>query len=162
MTEKKFTFGSAVKESITTKSAGFYVGAVGAVFALVQVFAFIGVDEALYSAGVIPLAVVGVVLFCLLSLLRVTSGIAPVALMLFDFLSFCAFAKGEGLIDYFSTQFFDGVSLAKILSLGFSVYGSILFMVLSFIAASVAVYLPQNKKPQTFSAEQTDVGGESL
>ena len=161
MTEKRFTF-AAVRDSVATKSAGFYVGVVGAVFAAVQVFAYIGVDEALYSSGVIPLAVTGIALFCLLSLLRVTSGIAPVALMLFDFLSFCAFAKGEGLIDYFSTQFFDGVSLSKILSLGFSVYGSILFMVLSFVAASVAMYLPQNKPCQTVSARQTDVGGESL
>lgn len=162
MTEKKFTFVSAVKDSITTKSAGFYLGAVGAVFALVQVFAYIGVDEALYSAGVIPFAVVGVVLFCLMSLLRVTSSIAPVALMLFDFLSFCTFAKGEGLIDYFSTQFFDGVSLAKILSLGFSVYGSILFMVLSFVAASVAVYLPQNKTRQSTLTQTAESGSEKL
>jgi hypothetical protein len=65
--------------------------------------------------------------------------------MISSFLCITAFIKAEGIIDYLSTQFFDGFSMEKLFSLPFPVWFSMFSFVLSFIIASVAIYLPQNR-----------------
>lgn len=138
-----------IKQTILNKGAGFYVGAAAWLLTLIHTITYSGVSGDIYSGAVIAAGVVGIILFPALSLFKRTSGLAPIVLMICDFMCLMCAAGADGIIDYLSTQFFDGFSAAKIFSLPFAVWFSVLSFVISFILASVAIYLPQAKKNAT-------------
>lgn len=136
---------------IKNKSYGFYVGVAALIFTIIQLITYSMVPNSLYNWVVILYSVLGIVLFIGCSLYRPISFLAPIFLMIFDFLSLIGFAQGDGIIDYFSTAFFSGVSIDAFFSMDAGVYLSIIFIVLSFIVSSVSVYLRQEKKVKQIS-----------
>ena len=135
-----------IKENFTTKRYGFYVGLASFVLMIALVCIYAGIDKTLFNSNVILFAVLGIVLYVICSLFKQTATLSQVVLMIFSFLTFCAFASTDGMVDYLSTQFFDGISFAKLMSLDSNFLFSALLMLLNCIVASVALYLPQNKK----------------
>ena len=137
--------GREIKRTLCTKRAGFYVGAAAWVLTLAHTFTYTAVPKELFNGSVILCSVLGLVLFAALSLFTKTSSLAPIALMVCDFLCITSFAAADGIVDYFSTQFFDGFSLSKLFALPMPVWFSILSFVISFLLSLVAIFLPQNK-----------------
>lgn len=135
-----------IKENFTTKRFGFYVGLAAFILMIALLIAYSGIDKTLFNSNVILFVVLGIVLYIVFSVFKQTALLAQVSLMVFSFLSFCAFASTDGMVDYLSTQFFDGISFAKLMSLDSNFLFSALLMLLTFIVASVAMYMPQNKK----------------
>lgn len=135
-----------IKENFTTKRFGFYVGLAAFILMIALLIVYSGIDKTLFNSNVILFVVLGIVLYIVLSVFKQTALLAQVSLMVFSFLSFCAFASTDGMVDYLSTQFFDGISFAKLMSLDSNFLFSALLMLLTFIVASVAMYMPQNKK----------------
>lgn len=150
MAEKSNNFlqvvGGEIKQSVLSKSYGCFVALAACVLTLAQTFAYPFVSGELFSAGVIVSSVLGVILFVALSLFKKTSRLAPIALMICDFLALIAFAGADGIVDVFSTLFFDGFSIGKIFRLPVAEWFCVLSFILAFVISSVAVYLPQNKK----------------
>lgn len=138
--------GSEITENLKGKRSGCFVGLVACVLTIVLAFVYANVSRGIYNGAVIGYAVAGALLFLVLSLFRQTSQIAAVLLMTFDFLCLIGLAMSEGLVDYFSTQFFEGFSVAKFFELPAADWASILLIVLSLVLSSVAMYLPQNRK----------------
>lgn len=134
-----------IKQNFTTKRYGFYVGLASFVLMIVLVCVYAGIDKTLYNSNVLLFALLGIGLYIICSLFKQTATLSQVVLMVFSFLTFCAFASTDGMVDYLSTQFFDGISLKKIFSLDFNFLFSAILMLVSFIASSVAMYMPQNK-----------------
>ena len=135
-----------IKENFTTKRYGFYVGLASFVLMIALVCIYAGIDKTLFNSNVILFAVLGIVLYVICSLFKQTATLSQVVLMIFSFLTFCAFASTDGMVDYLSTQFFDGISFEKIFILNFNFLFSAILMLVSFIVSSVAMYMPQNKK----------------
>lgn len=150
MSENKFvtvtkTIWNEIKQSLLTKWIGFYVALAAFILTMAHTFAYSAISKTIYNNQVIIFSVLGILAFALFSLYRRTSLLAPISLMISSFLCITAFIKAEGIIDYLSTQFFDGFSMEKLFSLPFPVWFSMFSFVLSFIIASVAIYLPQNR-----------------
>lgn len=135
-----------IKENFTTKRFGFYVGLAAFILMIALLIVYSGIDKTLFNSNVILFVVLGIVLYIVLSVFKQTALLAQVSLMVFSFLSFCAFASTDGMVDYLSTLFFDGISFSKLMSLDSNFLFSALLMLLTFIVASVAMYMPQNKK----------------
>ncbi len=133
-----------IKESILTKWIGCFVASVAAVLSIIQAITYSGVAAADFNVNAVVFSLLGAALFVLLSLSRKTSSLAPVALMICDFVALLSFVGV--IIDYFSTLFFDGFSMDKLFSQEAAYSFSTVSFVLSTIIASVAVYLPQNRK----------------
>lgn len=151
--------------AIKTKWIGFYVAAVAWVLTFVQMITYSqigGIEEGLFSAGVIISCVCGLLFFVMFSLLRKTSPLAPIILMICDLLCLMFFVGASGFQDYFSTQFFDGFSMSKLFSLGVPVWFSMLSFILSFVISSVAIYLPQNRKPKIKNVNSTPADGNTV
>ena len=144
--KNNFNLTGEIKRSYKTKASGAYVSAAAALMMIVYAIASSGLDKSIFNSAIVVFAVIGILLFAALSVFTFTSKLGATMLMLFSFLSFCAFVKADGFIDYFSTQFFDGFSLAKIFALGAPTVIFFVGLILSFILASVGMYLPQNKK----------------
>lgn len=108
--------------------------------------AYKGIDEALYSTTVFYFALAGAGAFVALSIFGRTSELAPVALMVCNFLGITTFAAQDGVIDYFSTQFFDGFSAEAVFKLPFAVWFSLAGLAIAFVLASLAMYIPQVKR----------------
>ena len=149
--KNNFNLTGEIKRSYKTKTSGAYVSAAAAVMMIVYAIASSGLDKSIFNSAIVVFAVIGILLFAALSVFTFTSKLGATMLMLFSFLSFCAFVKADGFIDYFSTQFFDGFSLAKIFDLGAPTVIFFVGLILSFILSSVGMYLPQNKE----KAEET-------
>ncbi len=127
------------------RSIGFYVGLL--VFALMVATACIypSISEDLYNAEVVLYCAIGAVVFLATSLLRKTSDLAPIGLMICSLLAIGAFASTSGMIDYLSTQFFGGFSLEVIFALPLPVWFTMVSLVLSWALSSVAMYMAQHK-----------------
>ena len=138
--------GNEIKETVLTKTYGCYVALVAWLLTFIQSITYNFVSVELFNSGVIVASVCGVILFIVFSLFRKTSTLAPVILMACDACALFAFASAGGIVDVFSTLFFDGFSLGKLFTLPTAEWVSLFSFVLSFIIASVAMYLPQNKK----------------
>lgn len=138
-----------IKECIMSKWIGCFVALPALVLTFVQIISYSFVSTELFHSGVIIASVFGIVAFVALSLFRKTSQLAPVALMACNLAAIVSFASADGIVDVFSTLFFDGFSIGKIFSLPAAEWLSILLFVITFILSSVAVYLPQNRKPVT-------------
>ena len=130
-----------------TKSAGFYVALAALVLTVLQFIIYgLGMPEELYNLNVLFYALVAIAGFAVLIIFKQTAELAPIPLMVCSLLNVATFVSSEGLIDYVSTEFFDGVTLAKFFHLHFAVWFSVIAFVLIFLLASVAMYLRQNKK----------------
>ena len=134
-----------LKKWISSKAIGFYFSLVSLVLMIIELIFYPGVPIDIMNGNVIIVLVIGIVLFIGLSIFKFTSSIAPISLLVCGFLSLIFIAQAEGFIDYFSTQFFEGVSLDVILKLPVPVLVTVLSIILSFIISSVSIYLPQVK-----------------
>lgn len=141
-----------IKITIKTKWIGCFVALAAWLLTFIHMITYsqIGkVEEGLFSAGVIVSCVIGLIAFAALSLFRKTSQLAPVALMICNLLCVMFFAGSSNFQDFFSTKFFNGFSFGTLFSLGVPVWFSLLSFLLSFVIASVAMYLPQNRKTKS-------------
>ena len=150
-----FDFAGEIKRSYKTKASGAYVSTAAVLMTILYAIASAGLDKSIFTPSIVIFAIIGIILYAALSVFSFTSKLGATMLMLFSFLSFCAFVKADGFIDYFSTQFFDGFSLSKIFGLGAPTVLFFVGLILSFVLASVGMYLPQNKekKEETLSLE---------
>lgn len=138
------TLGDDVSECIKTKWIGCFVALAAAVLSIVQAIVYSFVGEQDFSSGALTFSILAAVLFFVLSLFKRTSSLAPIFLMIFDFLALLTFAAG--MIDFFSTAFFDGFSFGKFFKLETPYWLSSLLFILSAVISCVTVYLPQNRK----------------
>ena len=136
-----------------SKTYGFYVSLVSMLLMFVLIFIYPNVPEDLYSQKVGVTLIIGVVIFTLLMFNKETTKLCPIPLMVCSILSLVFFAQSDGFIDYFSTQFFSGISLKIIFGLPFPVLYTLLATLFGFIISSVSFYLPKNKK------EKVEEGG---
>ena len=137
---------NVLKEWISSKAIGFYFSLAAWVLMIVELIFYPSVPVDIMNSNVTLVLIIGVILFVILSIFKFTSSLAPVSLLVCGFLSLIFIAQAEGFIDYFSTQFFEGVSLDVILKLPVPVLITVLSIVLTFIISSVSMYLPQVKK----------------
>lgn len=144
--------GGEIKSAALSKAAGFYVGAAAWLLTLVHTITYSTIPGDISNPAVIAVGVVGIILFPLLSLFKKTSVLAPIALMICDFMALMCTAGADGIIDYLSTQFFNGVTLEAIFSLPFGLWFSAISFIVSFILSSVAIYLPQQKREKVAAA----------
>lgn len=137
---------NVLKEWISSKAIGFYFSLSAWVLMIVELIFYPSVPVDIMNGNVTLVLIIGIILFVILSIFKFTSSLAPVSLLVCGFLSLIFIAQAEGFIDYFSTQFFEGVSLDVILKLPVPVLITVLSIVLTFIISSVSMYLPQVKK----------------
>lgn len=147
--------GREIKQTVLTKRFGFWVGVVALVLTVIQAIIYSFMPKNISSSSVVIISIVGAVVFVVLQLFRQTSPLAAIVLMICDFACITAFASADGMIDYVTTQFFAGISAEAIKGLHGAMLPSLIFMVLSFIVSSFAIYMPQNKKPVDASTEAT-------
>lgn len=137
--------GLNIKDNLQTKTYGFYVGLASLTIMILLAFIYGGIEKTLFNSDVMLYAILGICLFVVFSIFKETALLSQVSIVVFSFLSFCAFANTDGMIDYVSTQFFDGFSMAKLFALDYHFWLSIILILLAFIVSSVALYMPQNK-----------------
>lgn len=135
-----------VKNWISSKAIGFYFTLAAWILLIVEAIAYPSVPVDILNSNVSLILVVGIILFIVLSIFKQTATLAPIATLVCGFLSLIFIAQAEGFIDYFSTQFFEGVSLDVILKLPSPVLTTIICILLGFIISSISIYLPQVKK----------------
>lgn len=132
---------------LKNKRSGFYVSLAAAVLMILQAIIYPMSPAEVYNPLVITLTIIGIVLFVVFSFsIKQVEILSPIFLMIINFSCIMAYAKADGLLDYFSTQFFSGFSLKILFSLPVGVWLSVLLFLTNFILASVAMYLPQSKK----------------
>lgn len=147
-----------IKECILSKWIGCFVALPALLLTFIQIITYSMVSEVLFNPLVIVSSVFGVILFIVLSLFRKTSSLAPVALMVCDMIAFFGFVgAGDGVVDIFSTLFFDGFSLGKLFTLPAAEWWSIFSFVITIILSSVAMYLPQNRNEKNVSEKVEEV-----
>lgn len=129
-----------------SKNVGFYLASLSWILTLAHLIVYQGVAPELFSGQVVTFGLAGVILFAALSVFPQTSELAPISLMVCNFLCITSFASIEGIIDYFSTQFFDGFSMQALFELPFAVWFSVVAFVSAFVLASVAMYVPQVRR----------------
>lgn len=140
--------GSEIKENILTKWIGCFVGLAALLLTVVNAIVYSNMLETLFNPAVIAYCVVGIVFFAALSLFKQTSWLAPITLMLTNILSIGGFASADGMIDYVTSTFFGGFSVEAWNSLPIEFRFCLVSFVITFIISSVAIYLPQNRKPK--------------
>lgn len=138
--------GKDIVENIKTKWIGCFIGLGALLLTLINIIVYSSMTLEIHTSSVAISLIIGAVIYILLSLFKQTSNLAPISLMVFNLLAFLLYVQADGIIDYFSTQFFGGFSVAGIFQLPFTVWFSIFAILLSFIIASVSMYFPQNKK----------------
>lgn len=140
--------GISIKDNFLTKTYGFYVSLTSFIIMILIACIYCGIDPTLYNSNVMLYVILGICLFIVFSIFKETALLSQVSVVVFSFLSFCAFANTDGLIDYVSTQFFDGFTLTKLFALEYHFWLSIVLILLAFIVSSVALYMPQNKNKE--------------
>ena len=145
--------GEEIKQTVLKKQYGFYVALAAWVLTIAYTISYAGAPDAVYNSGVVVSGVSGILLFVALSLFRKTSQLAPLVLMVCSLLSVVGFVGADGAIDYLTTEFFDGFSMDRFLSLPASVWFSLIAFILSFVIASAAMYMPQNKQEEQNAAQ---------
>lgn len=150
---------SKVWERLKAKNFGFYVACAAWLLTFIHMITYSqigGIEEGLFSIGVIICCIIALVAFPVLAWFKETSRLAPVSLMVCDLLCLMFFVGADNFQDFFSTQFFDGFSMGKLFSLGAPLWFSLFSFVISFVIASAAIYMPQERKAK--EPEQTDGG----
>lgn len=148
--------GKSIIENFKTKWIGCFISVVAWVVSIISLFAFSAISEELFNGTVFGIIFCGIILYTILSVFSQTSSLAPIALMVCSYIGLLLMVGSGDMIDYISTQFFGGVSLAKIFSLPFSVWFSIFGLLFSFIVSSVAMYFPQNRKSKLENTSKQD------
>lgn len=141
-----------VWERFKSKNFGFYVALAAWLLTFVHMITYsqIGkVGEGLFHPGVIISCVIALVAFLVLAWFKVTSKLAPVVLMVSSLLCLFFFANSSNFQDFFSTKFFEGFSFNLLFSLGVPLWFSLFSFLISFVIASAAMYMPQERKPKT-------------
>ena len=131
---------------IRDRSVGFYIGLVACVLMIVNLISYRSAPSDLYSAKATYWMIGGIAVFAIFSCFALLSEIASISLMVSSFMGIAAFAQAPGTIDYLSTAFFDGFSINAVFALPTEVWLSIFTFILSFVVASVAMFLPLIKK----------------
>lgn len=137
------------KNEFKSFGAGFYVFIAALLITFIQTIVYQFIEPTIYNSAVIVTGWIGFFVALVLAFFRKTRTLAPITLMIVDFLSLMFFAQADGLIDYLSTAFFSGVSLEAIFKLPVPVWLSVFCFIISFIVSSVAMYLSWNKKSKT-------------
>ncbi len=99
--KKNFNLTGEITRSYKTKASGAYVSAAAAVMMIVYAVASSGLDKSIFNSAIVIFAIVGILLFVALSAFTFTSKLGATMLMLFSFLSFCAFVKADGFHSIF-------------------------------------------------------------
>lgn len=148
-----FSFLKSIGQTFKNKGSGFYVAAVAWVLSLAHTVTYSCVPQDIYNVWSTVWGIAGIILFICFSLFPKFSVFAPISLMVSSIMCLMSAAAADGIIDYLSTRFFDGISVQKIFALPFSVWFSVLSFVVAFILASVAMYLPQSKNKLSESTQ---------
>lgn len=143
--------GKNIVDCICTKWIGCFVALAAVVLSIAQAIAYSGVNEQDFNSLAVVLSVLGAVFFIILSLFKQTSPLAPIALVICDFVALLVFASS--LIDFFSTAFFGGFSFGALFAQPLAYSFSTILFVLSFVVSSVAMWIPQNRKDNGASVE---------
>lgn len=146
---KKFfqKIGNYYLNLLKNKRAGFYLCAVAAVLMIIQACVYSTAPVEVFNPLGVTLSIIGIVLFVVFTFsIKQFEILAPVSLMVINFSCIVVYAKADGLLDYFSTQFFSGFSLKTLFSLPVGVWLPVILFLVNFILASVAMYLPQSAK----------------
>ncbi len=131
---------------IRDRSVGFFIGLVACIFMIVNLISYRSVPSDLYSAKATYWMIGGIAVFAICSCFALLSEIASISLMVSSFMGIAAFAQAPGTIDYLSTAFFDGFSIGAVFALPTAVWLSLVTFILSFVVASVTMFLPLIKK----------------
>ena len=127
---------------IRNRSVRFFIGLVACVLMIVNLISYRNVPSDIYSAEATYWMIGGIAVFVICSCFSILTEIASISLMVSSFMGIAAFAQAPGTIDYLSTAFFDGFSINAIFALPTDVWLSIFTFILSFVVASVAMFLP--------------------
>lgn len=141
-----------VWERFKSKNFGFYVALAAWLLTFIHMITYSQIEnvgEGLFHPGVIISCAVALVAFLVLAWFKVTSKLAPAVLMVSDLLCLFFFANSGNFQDFFSTNFFEGFSFGLLFSLGVPLWFSLFSFLISFVIASVAMYMPQERKPKT-------------
>lgn len=141
-------------ENWKTKNYGFYVSLGGFLCLFLSLILYPSVPNVCFNPSVIALSIVGLVLYLVFIQFKETGILSSVTIMVFSFLCLMAFANADGLLDYLSTAFFAGFSLKALFALPTPLILSVLFMVIGFLAGSVSMYMPMNKKNMKLNGEE--------
>lgn len=143
-TDVKQTFFDNVRSTVTSKGAGFFVGA--ATFLLAVVLSvlyasFYGGTE-YYDPASLWVMISGGILFVLLSLTSYTSKYAPIPLLIGVFVGFLMFVNS--IYIYFADVFYGGVNAEAIAAFDKRMLTCIILFVVVIVAANVSLYMKQN------------------
>lgn len=136
--------GQEVKNTVTHKRAGFYVGLASAVLTVVQAVLYkvsYG-STAYYDPLAVALAIVGVAVFVVASLSHYSSPYASVVLAACNFVGLLLFINASYM--YLADVFYGGINAASFAALRKDYVACILLSLVATIAANVAVYLKQD------------------
>lgn len=141
--------GNEIKETVLTKRAGCFVALAAVVLSVVEaiVYSVNYTNTDYYSVWAIVLPVLGAALFILLSLFRVSTPFAPAVLFAFDLAAFAVFVNAVYM--YLSEVFYGGINAEAFAALAPEFVACTVMYIASTVIANVALYLNQNKAPQT-------------
>lgn len=140
-----------VKDFFKSRRLGFYFTVAAVLLALIQVIiyaaAFSTIRFVVYKHwSVILFSVFAILAGIGLSCTKWTETFAPVAILVFEVLSFVMFVKFGYM--YFSEHFYGGVTLETIFSLHYGYLGSIILYILTWAVCAAAMFMRQSKKVQ--------------
>lgn len=140
-----------VKDFFKSRRLGFYFTVAAVLLALIQVIiyaaAFSTIRFIVYKHwSVILFSVFAILAGIGLSCTKWTETFAPVAILVFEVLSFVMFVKFGYM--YFSEHFYGGVTLETIFSLHYGYLGSIILYILTWAVSAAAMFMRQSKQVQ--------------
>ena len=136
--------GQEIKNTVTHKRAGFYVGLASAVLAVVQAVLYKASygSTAYYDPLAVALAIVGVAVFVAASLSHYSSPYASVVLAVCNFLGLLLFINASYM--YLADVFYGGINAASFAALRKDYVACVLLSLAATVSANVAVYLKQD------------------
>lgn len=143
-----------IKTFFQTRGAGFYVGAAGALLALIVSFVYLGgyVGSVYMSWWVFLLPLFSAILFAALSLFRITAPWAAVAVAALNFTAFLLFASATYL--YLSQAFYAGVSWEAFQNIDPAFLVSALGLLIAFVLGNVSIYLNPSRTQKEEKEEE--------
>lgn len=134
-----------IGQTIASKKVGFYISIAAAILCSISsfIFQFHYKGTTYYSLNPTIYADVGLILFALLSLFRVTSIVGAALLSVFSLLSMLSFINATYM--YFSELFFSGISMSALKSIDKMYVVILALYLIAIIASNVAIYVKQNK-----------------
>lgn len=147
-----------LKDFFKSRSIGFYFTVIAVLFAVIQLIiyavAFSAVAFVKYKHwSVILCSVFAIILGLGFSCTRWTQTFAPLAVLVFELLSFLMFVKYGYM--YFSELFFAGISATAISQMYYGYMASIIFYVLCWASGIAAMFLRQSKNAKIQKGAET-------